>query len=162
MRGINLGFLNLTTDELGYLDRDGNEHLAYCKTSMWTGVYMTRDEIVRYGDAGDRKVESLADENRRLREELASMITGPMYCQGCGTCLPSCPAGVDVPNLMRAYMYAEGYGNAIEASDTLAALPAARGLDVCESCPACTASCTRGIDIGSRVAGLARMELRRC
>jgi predicted aldo/keto reductase-like oxidoreductase len=105
-------------------------------------------------------LELTGDERREL--QLASMIPGPMFCQGCGSCLPSCPSGVEVPNLMRAYMYAEGYANLVEASDTLAALPAARGLDVCESCPLCTASCTRGINIGSRVAGLARMDLKRC
>jgi predicted aldo/keto reductase-like oxidoreductase len=99
-------------------------------------------------------------ERRELK--LASMLPGPVFCQGCGSCLPSCPARVEVPELMRAYMYAEGYGNLYEASNTLAVLAANRGIDVCRSCQACTASCTRGIDIGSRVAKLARIELRGC
>jgi len=61
--------------EVRFRDRDGNEHLAHCKTSMFTGVYLTRDNIVKYaprpveGEAA-ADVDSLAEENRRLREEL--------------------------------------------------------------------------------------------
>jgi hypothetical protein len=53
-----------------YLDRDGNEHQAYCKTSMWTGVYFTEDQIIRYADRPAGAKPALEEENRRLREEL--------------------------------------------------------------------------------------------
>jgi hypothetical protein len=56
-----------------YLDRDGNEHQAYCKTSMWTGVYFTEDRIVTYADRPAGEKPSLEEENRRLREELDRM-----------------------------------------------------------------------------------------
>lgn len=56
-----------------YLDREGNEHQAHCKTSMWTGVYLTEDRIVKYAEppiqaAGD--LTALEAENQRLREEV--------------------------------------------------------------------------------------------
>ena len=60
-----------------YLDRDGNEHLAYCKTSMFTGVYLTEDKIVRQKRQENQSPEnqsevlfSLEEENRRLKEEI--------------------------------------------------------------------------------------------
>ena len=55
-----------------YLDKDGNEHEAHCKTSMWSGVYFTEDKIVKYADREPpREAESeLEAENRRLREEV--------------------------------------------------------------------------------------------
>ena len=57
-----------------YRDKDGNEHEAHCKTSMWTGVYFTEDRIVKYAErpaAPAAPSESaLEAENRRLREEL--------------------------------------------------------------------------------------------
>jgi hypothetical protein len=57
--------------EVHYLDREGNEHRAHCKTSMWTGIYFTEDDIVRQVEpATDRKREGIAEENRRLRAEL--------------------------------------------------------------------------------------------
>jgi len=63
-----------------YVDAEGNEHEAHCKTSLMTGVYFTEDRIVhRAGEAqgGDSPAgapepdaASLAEENRRLREEI--------------------------------------------------------------------------------------------
>jgi len=52
---------------------------------------------------------------------------------------------------MRAYMYAAGYGNYIQARTTIAELPEKKGLNVCRECSSCQVSCRRGIDIGSRV-----------
>ena len=65
-----------------YLDRDGNEHVAHCKTSLFTGVYFTEDRIVRYAPrpaedaAGEADALALAEENRRLRAELERMRAG--------------------------------------------------------------------------------------
>lgn len=57
-----------------YLDRDGNEHEAHCKTGMWTGVYFTEDRIVkcagRPAAAPAASAEAMEAQNRRLREEL--------------------------------------------------------------------------------------------
>jgi hypothetical protein len=61
--------------QVHYVDVDGNKHEAYAKTSMWTGVYLTEDRIVEYAKApvDPEDVESLEEENRRLREELARL-----------------------------------------------------------------------------------------
>ena len=62
--------------EVRYLDREGNEHHAQCKTSMFSGVYFTEDYIIRYRRGhlpkpqADFRVAALERENRRLREEL--------------------------------------------------------------------------------------------
>ncbi len=62
--------------EVRYLDGDGNEHEASCKTSMFTGVYFTEDRIVRYAATprqepqADSRLALLEQENRRLRDEL--------------------------------------------------------------------------------------------
>ena len=54
--------------ETNYRDRDGHTHVAYCKTSMFSGVYITEDKIV--GTAMPQNSVSLEEENRRLREEV--------------------------------------------------------------------------------------------
>jgi hypothetical protein len=62
--------------EVRYLDRDGNEHHAQCKTSMGAGVYFTEDRIVRYArrpaaeSRGNSRMAELERENRQLREAL--------------------------------------------------------------------------------------------
>jgi predicted aldo/keto reductase-like oxidoreductase len=97
---------------------------------------------------------TLSEEEKRDLE-LASMLRGPFYCQNCRACIPTCPGRVEIPNLMRAYMYAEAYGNMIQAEMTATELPVGRGLDVCRSCLSCAASCRRGIEIHERVRALA-------
>jgi hypothetical protein len=63
--------------EVQYIDGDGNEHRAACKTSLWTGVYFTQDDIVACAERpGERVVESLEDENRRLRAEVERLRRG--------------------------------------------------------------------------------------
>ena len=63
--------------EVRYLDRDGNEHEAHCKTSLWTGVYFTEDRIVRSETPlAEATTASLEEENRRLREELKRLKGG--------------------------------------------------------------------------------------
>ncbi len=92
---------------------------------------------------------------------MAAAMRGTLFCQNCRTCEPTCPNSAAVPNLMRAYMYAAGYGNFIQARTTVAALPRNKGLDVCRECAGCQASCRRGIDIGTRVKRLIAESLDR-
>jgi predicted aldo/keto reductase-like oxidoreductase len=86
--------------------------------------------------------------------QLAASMRGTLFCQNCRSCVPTCANNVAVPDLMRAYMYSAGYGNYIQARITIAELPEKKGLNVCHECSACSASCRRGIDIGSRVNSL--------
>jgi hypothetical protein len=58
--------------EVRYRDHDGNIHEAFARTSMWTGVYFTEDRIVHYAKppVDEREVETLEEENARLRAEI--------------------------------------------------------------------------------------------
>ncbi len=89
----------------------------------------------------------------------AMRTKGKMYCQNCRDCIPTCPHSVEVPNLMRAYMYANAYGNIIQAKTTVAELPEKRGLNVCRNCSSCSAICRTGINIRSRLQSLIADEL---
>lgn len=91
----------------------------------------------------------------------AGSLRGTLFCQNCRACVPTCPKNVAIPNLMRAYMYAAGYGNFVHARTTIAGLPANKGLDVCRKCSICQASCRRDIDIGARVKSLIAEGLHR-
>jgi len=91
-------------------------------------------------------------EKREL--QLASMLKGTFYCQDCRSCIASCPHDVEIPTLMRAYMYAEGYKNQVQARMTVAELPQHCGLKVCQNCTLCVASCRHGINISQRLKSL--------
>ncbi len=94
--------------------------------------------------------------------QLASLQRGPFYCRDCRTCIASCPRDVEIPTLMRAYMYAEGYRNHIQARMTVAELPDHCGLKVCQNCASCSATCRYGININERVKMLIADGFYRC
>ncbi|MGE5342581.1 MAG: aldo/keto reductase [Candidatus Omnitrophota bacterium] len=79
-----------------------------------------------------------------------------LYCQQCEKCIPQCPKRLNIPTLMRSYMYAYGYKNPGLAKETLETItiPSA----VCTRCPVCSVSCTMGFDIKNRVQDIARLS----
>ncbi len=92
---------------------------------------------------------TLNDEERRFLADRQIRLA-MAHCVQCGACRGTCPSGVETPALMRAHMYLR-YPNVFQARDTLAGLPAGRGLDACLTCAACVARCRGRIDIGRRV-----------
>ncbi len=77
------------------------------------------------------------------------------FCQQCGRCLPQCPAGQDVPTLMRAYMYAFGHGRPEKGR---AVLHPCTSADVaCTTCGHCEVRCALGMDVQSRARRMARL-----
>jgi predicted aldo/keto reductase-like oxidoreductase len=100
-----------------------------------------------------RDLELSEAEERELK--LASLLPGTYFCQSCRECVPTCPERVEVPSLMRAYMYAEAYGNPIQAEETMRTLPEDRGLRVCADCTSCQARCRRDLPIADRVREMA-------
>lgn len=79
------------------------------------------------------------------------------YCRQCRQCVPSCPRGVDVPNLMRVHMYAAQYANFQHARAELNEIAKEKSIYVCGSCPECVASCVNQVDIKNRVENLKSM-----
>jgi len=78
-----------------------------------------------------------------------------LYCQQCKKCIPQCPHNLDIPTIMRSYMYAYGYKSPAKAWHTLA------GVDIsarpCEKCGACNIKCTEGFDIRKKILDISRL-----
>jgi len=91
----------------------------------------------------------------------AAQMKGKLYCQNCRACISTCPYSVEIPNLMRAYMYARAYGNFIQARTTVSEISDTHSLNVCRICSSCRASCRTGINIRSRLQSLIEDELYR-
>ncbi|HSQ79485.1 MAG TPA: aldo/keto reductase, partial [Candidatus Bathyarchaeia archaeon] len=79
-----------------------------------------------------------------------------LYCRQCRQCEPQCPAGLDIPALMRSYMYAYGYRNAAQARSTLDTVEMSG--DPCGSCQACGVTCASGFNVRERVRDIARLK----
>jgi predicted aldo/keto reductase-like oxidoreductase len=77
------------------------------------------------------------------------------FCQQCGECLPQCPAGMKVPTVMRAAMYALGHRQPAKARTALRGWTSA---DIaCNDCAACSVRCALGLDVRSRGRDMARL-----
>ena len=76
-----------------------------------------------------------------------------VFCQQCGHCRAQCPASMDIPTLMRAYLYAAGHQQPTKARDTLHAWTEA---DIaCSRCARCDVRCALGHDVRSRALEMA-------
>jgi predicted aldo/keto reductase-like oxidoreductase len=94
------------------------------------------------------------EERRDLRLGAARGDTG-FFCQACGTCTAQCAAAIDLPTLMRARMYAFGYGDPARGRRTLKDWTAAK--IPCTHCAACDVLCPLGHDARSAALEMARL-----
>jgi len=94
-------------------------------------------------------------EPEKLELQKEASIRG-LYCQGCRQCVGQCPEELPIPDLMRAYMYAYGYGSLSYAREVVSSLdlPAR----VCNECSTCSVQCSMGFDISRKVKHVARLQ----
>jgi hypothetical protein len=85
------------------------------------------------------------------------MGSAGLYCDQCGKCVPQCPRGIEIPSLMRSYMYAYGYRNLAAAKETFEL--AGISCVPCEDCSVCEVACPGGLDVRSRALDIARIRL---
>jgi predicted aldo/keto reductase-like oxidoreductase len=94
------------------------------------------------------------EERADLRLDEAETYAG-LYCQQCGTCQGQCPSNVDVPTLMRGYMYAYGYKNLSLARSTVEDLGSKLP---CSDCSSCSVRCPNGFDVPEKVQDIIRLK----
>ncbi|MGA2363127.1 MAG: aldo/keto reductase [Candidatus Aminicenantales bacterium] len=103
-------------------------------------------------------IKNLKISDQELKDlNLADLKSEPgLYCHQCQKCIPQCPNNLDIPTLMRSYMYAYGYRNVEQARRTL------NTVDVsgkpCEKCDVCSVTCIAGFDIKDRIQDIVRLK----
>ena len=94
-------------------------------------------------------------EMKELSLAAADSATG-LYCQQCGQCLSQCPENLDIPAIMRSYMYAYGYKNTYQAWHTM------RNIDIpenpCEKCSACNVKCISEFAVKEKIEDIMRLK----
>lgn len=99
---------------------------------------------------------ALSDEEKAGLQPPKEVVSAGLYCQQCGQCVPQCPAKLDIPTLMRSYMYAYGYKNFEKARQTVDLTDLSRL--ACNSCGTCTVNCAVGFDVKEKVLDIARIK----
>jgi uncharacterized protein len=103
-------------------------------------------------------IQNLKMSDLELKDlKLANLNAEPgLYCRQCKKCIPQCQHNLDIPTIMRSYMYAYGYKNTAQAWHTL------KGVDIsgrpCEKCSSCNISCTAGFDIKNKILDISRLK----
>lgn len=103
-------------------------------------------------------IQNLKMSEQELKElNLANHHSSPgLYCHQCKQCIPQCPHHLDIPTIMRSYMYAYGYKNTAQAWHTLAAVDVSGR--PCEKCDECNINCTAGFDIKNKILDISRLK----
>lgn len=96
-----------------------------------------------------------AQEKKDLKPPAGSALAG-LYCRQCGVCMAQCKRDVDIPTLMRSYMYAYGYRNLGAAREVLNALGSSS--IGCRDCRTCGVHCAMGFDIKQRALDIVRLK----
>jgi predicted aldo/keto reductase-like oxidoreductase len=78
-----------------------------------------------------------------------------LYCHQCKQCLHQCPDNLDIPTIMRSYMYAYGYKNIKQAWHTLTDAGFSKH---CENCETCNVNCPAGFDIRKKINDISRLR----
>jgi predicted aldo/keto reductase-like oxidoreductase len=98
----------------------------------------------------------LTDDELRDLDPPSEDTTSGLYCQQCHKCLAQCPENLDIPTMMRSYMYAYGYRNLGLARNTME-----RGEQHCLSCKDCNecqVNCTMGFDVRGKILDISRIK----
>jgi len=98
----------------------------------------------------------LSDQERKDLNLAGLGLEPTLYCQQCKQCLPQCPHNLDIPTIMRSYMYAYGYKNMEQAYYTLA--DAGLANNVCNQCEVCNVKCASGFNVKSKISDIARLK----
>ncbi len=93
-------------------------------------------------------------EKADLKLDQGSSSTG-LFCSQCEECIPQCPADLDIPTLMRSYMYAYGYSSPVKARETLEQIKLSS--IPCINCDSCSVRCSSGFDVRRKVTDIARI-----
>jgi hypothetical protein len=90
-------------------------------------------------------------EEKKFLQDRGVKLAMSAVCRRCGACAATCLRGADVPELVRAHMYAFSYGNLPHARQTMDAIPRDRGLKLCLDCDRCRAACVNRVQVGRRI-----------
>jgi predicted aldo/keto reductase-like oxidoreductase len=156
-----LGVVAMKTQAGVYWDKERTQPIPMKAALRWA----LRQDFVHTAIPGFTTFDQLEDDLQVMRDptlapaEAASLETreniAGLYCQQCGTCLGQCPVDLDIPVLMRGYMYAHGYRNLLAAKDVVSGLVA--GDVPCATCESCSVKCPQEIDVRERALDVARI-----
>jgi len=126
-----------------------NEHIA----TMMSGM-TTYDQL--QSNLAMMQNPKLTDQELKDLKLADADQPGGLFCFQCRKCEGQCPKNVDIPTLMRSYMYAYGYRNLDHARQTLN-MAELSGMP-CDDCGTCQVKCAAGFQVKTKIQDIARLK----
>jgi uncharacterized protein len=159
-----LGVIAMKTIAGAYWDKERTKPINASAALKWVlknkYVHTTVPDCSNYDQLNlDLAVMSNLELTEKEKQDLnppSKDLSSGLYCQQCNKCISQCPETIDIPTIMRSYMYAYGYKNLEFAHKTLCST----GLKTvpCISCNECTVNCLMGFDVRSKILDIARLH----
>jgi predicted aldo/keto reductase-like oxidoreductase len=157
-----IGIVAMKTMAGGFLDKERTKPVNTKAALKWAlsnpNIHTTIPGITAFEHlTADLEVMTDITLSSAEKEELLTAVANQgLYCNACSNCLPGCRNGLPVPEIMRAYMYAYGYGNLPMASELLS--QAAVEADPCAGCEVCSAECVKGFNLRNKITDITRLR----
>lgn len=141
-----------TKKDMNLIDKKAALKWILQDTNIDTAILSIRnyEDLENYLEVA-RDISMTEEENDALN---SFRETASLFCSGCTTCLPQCPHKVEIPDFMRAYMYAYGYHDMKKSAQTIATL----SNEPCTLCDECKVVCKSGYNIKDRITDIARLK----
>lgn len=156
-----IGIIAMKTMAGGFHDKERTKPIN-CKAAL---KFVLQDENITTAIPGNTNFDhlmmnsSINQDLEMTTEEKADLAMGKseggLFCQGCQKCVPNCLKNLPIPDIMRAYMYTYGYGDAYQAQSLLGELKLPE--NPCADCSTCTAECAKNFKINERIADVMRL-----
>ena len=151
--GSGIGIIAMKTQAGGYASPPGGfspHQAALAWVLANPGVTLAIPGMTSYAQVEENlrargKRFALAD---RIALRRYALEIGDRHCGLCGACGGVCPNGVEVPNVLRALTYLEGYREADLARSAYRSLPPGRNAAACGECEACLVACRLRLPVG--------------
>jgi len=156
-----IGIVAMKTIAGGFLDRERTKPVNAPAALKWVlqnpDIHTTIPGMTAFEqvDMNSLIMEDITLSDSEKSELVASIAEPGLICSGCNMCTQSCAKNLPVQDLMRAYMYAYGYGNPAMAKSLLAELGISG--NPCSGCDTCTVNCLRNFKVMEKIADISRL-----
>jgi predicted aldo/keto reductase-like oxidoreductase len=159
-----LGIIAMKTMAGGYWDEKRTQPISSKAALKWViqneNIHTTMSGMTTFEELQNNlamiKDLKLTEEDLKDLKLAQFDKSGGLYCLQCRNCAAQCQYNLDIPTLMRSFMYAYGYRNLEHAQHTLNQVNLSG--NPCDKCEVCNVNCAAGFHVKDRIQDITRLK----